>query len=93
MAEHVTPPVNNSFNALSDDPSAQGWTVVEVFNSEIEAAVAQGALEAEGIAAMLTNQTFGSVLPIGFNSIGGIRLWVPASKADEAVKLLRANHD
>lgn len=91
MAEHVTPPVNDSFSVtenVTDD-----WSVIETFNNEFDASVAKGALEAEGIPVMMTGQTFGSILPIGFNSIGGISLWVPTDRADAALTVLRRNRD
>ncbi len=86
-----TPPANSAFE-VSDDLS-EDWTVIEVFNTEFDASVARGALEAEGIPVMMTGQMFGSVLPIGFNSIGGISLWVPTDRANEAAAILKRNRD
>ncbi|WP_353057875.1 hypothetical protein [Bacteroides acidifaciens] len=45
-------------------------------------------LSNEGIPCTLTNETFSSIYPIGFNSIGGINLVVPAEYADTARRLL-----
>ena len=92
MPNHVTPPANHNFD-VTQLPSSDNWQVVEVFNSDFEASVAKGAIEAEGIPAQLTNQTFGSILPIGFNSIGGVSLWVPTDMADKALEILRKNND
>lgn len=87
MAEFTSIPPSDLIN----DNENQDWEVVMVFNNAIEADIAKGALEAEGIDAILTNQTFSSVLPIGFNSIGGVRLWVNHSDADLALTILRRN--
>lgn len=91
MAEHVTPPANDTFTV--SDNTSDDWTVIEVFNTEFDASVARDLLANEDIPVMMTGQTFGSVLPIGFNSIGGISLWVPTSRGDEALTILRRRHD
>lgn len=80
-------------NELTTDAENDDWNVIMVFNDAIEAEIAKGALLAEGIDAITTNQTFSSVLPIGFNSIGGVRLWVSRDDADKALAILRRNND
>lgn len=47
-----------------------------VFSTDASAHIAQSLLEEEGIRSIIDNQVFGSVYPIGFNSIGGFRLMV-----------------
>ncbi|MCM1109581.1 MAG: DUF2007 domain-containing protein [Clostridium sp.] len=94
MANHFSLPptdlVEENKAQTFDDENDQ-WEVVTVFDNEIDATIASGALENEGIASMLTNQTFSSVLPVGFNSIGGVRLWVRHADADRALSILRRN--
>lgn len=89
MAEHFSLPPDE---LVTDDTSAD-WQVVMIFDNERAASIASGALESEGIATTLTNQTFSSVLPLGFNSVGGVRLWVPRDQADRALIILRRNGD
>lgn len=71
----------------------EGWTALTTYASQQEAAIVAGALESEGIPSMVTNGTMNSVLPIGFNTIGGVSLWVPAEMADKALMILRRNKD
>lgn len=62
--------------------------VAKVFSTDWEAHIAQGVLEENGIHSAIDNEVFGSILPIGFNDIGGIRLIVMAEDLDRAVELL-----
>lgn len=61
---------------------------IATYSTDWEAHIAEGVLVNEGIPCMLTNETFSSIYPIGFNSIGGINLIVPAGYADKARSLL-----
>lgn len=89
MAEHFNLPPNELV-----DENQQPWQVVMIYDDEIKASIAKGALEAEEIPVAMTNQTFNSVLPVGaFNGVGGVRLWVPNEKVDEALMILRRNDD
>ncbi len=58
-----------------------------------EASIVKGMLEANGIPAILDNQIFGSLYPIGFNSIGGIPVMVFARDLDAARELLEEHSD
>lgn len=67
----------------------EGQTVVaKVFSTDWEAHIAQGVLEEHGIRSAIDNEVFGSILPIGFNDIGGIRLIVMAEDLERARELL-----
>lgn len=90
MAQHVNLPTNN-IDPKDTDRDINSWEVIMVYSKETDAYIVKGLLESEGIPAMLTNQTFSNVLPVGFNSIGGVRLWVPAEQADLALAILRRN--
>lgn len=57
------------------------------------AAIAKGMLAANGIDSILDNATFSSIYPIGFNSLGEVRLMVAASDLDEARRLLDSHGD
>lgn len=67
----------------------KGWVVLNTYSTDWEAHIAKGALENAGIPAVIQNEDFASVYPIGFNSIGGLPLLVPAAKAAEAREILK----
>lgn len=60
----------------------------KTFETEAEAYIACGALKAAGIRSVVDNSVFGSVLPIGFNSIGAFRLMVFRKDLPQARQLL-----
>ncbi len=62
--------------------------VVASFDFDWQAHIAQGLLEEEGIRSVLGNELFGSLYPIGFNSIGGITLSVFQRDADRARQII-----
>jgi hypothetical protein len=62
------------------------WVTVRQCATVEEAHVLKGALEAEGIPAVIANQALTNI--IGATSFHGIRVKVPASLEDRAVKLL-----
>ncbi len=63
------------------------------FSTDAEAHIVAGMLEENGITSMLTNQTMSAVLPIGFNSIGGVTVYVNADDVAEARRLLDSHDD
>lgn len=58
------------------------------FSSDADARMAQAILSQEGIKSILDNETFSRIYPIGFNSLGGIRLMVRAADLSRATILL-----
>lgn len=58
------------------------------FSSDASAHIAQSLLEEEGIRSIIDNQVFGSVYPIGFNSIGGFRLMVYRKDLERATEIV-----
>ncbi len=58
------------------------------FSSDIDAHIAQATLEEEGIASILENEIFSRLYPIGFNSIGGIRLMVKNRDLERAKEII-----
>ncbi|MCF0214426.1 MAG: DUF2007 domain-containing protein [Muribaculaceae bacterium] len=62
--------------------------LARIFSSDIDARMAQSLLEDAGIKCVLDNETFSRIYPIGFNSIGGIRLMVFESDLERAEKIL-----
>lgn len=74
--------------------AADPLVFLEAYSTDAEAHIVAGMLESNGIPCIIDNQVFGpSVFPIGFNSIGALRLMVPASYEAQARALLREHDD
>lgn len=58
------------------------------FESAADAHIAAGVLDSEGIKSIINNENFASLLPVGFNTIGQITLWVYAEDAEKAKELI-----
>ncbi len=58
------------------------------FSSDASAHIAQSLLEEAGIQSIIDNQIFGSVYPIGFNSLGGFRLMVNKKDLPKAMEIV-----
>ncbi len=58
------------------------------FSSDAEAHIAQAALEENGIEVILDNEIFSRIYPIGFNSLGGIRLMVRNRDLNKASEII-----
>ncbi len=68
--------------------------LLETFSTDAEAHIVAGMLESNGIPCCIDNQIFGSsVYPIGFSSLGGIRVMVLSRDLDRARSLLAQSHD
>ncbi len=50
--------------------------IIATFSFDWQAHIAQGLLNEEGIPCVIDNEIFGSLYPLGFNSIGGVNLRV-----------------
>ena len=61
-----------------------------VYNSDVDAHIAKGVLETNGILAIIDNEVFSSVLPATLTSVGGLRLMVNRRDEDAARKVLAA---
>lgn len=55
--------------------------------------IAKGMLEANGIPSVLNNEDFNAIYPIGFNSIGAIKLLVREQDLEKAQQLLQEHGD
>lgn len=62
--------------------------IVATFDFDWQAHMVQGLLTEEGIQSVIDNEIFGSLYPIGFNSIGGINLRVLRRDADRARQII-----
>ena len=63
------------------------------FSDLPSASIAQGMLAANGIESILDNATFSSIYPVGFNTLGEVRLMVSAADLPAARSLLAAHAD
>lgn len=68
-----------------DDP-----VVCCIFSREPEAYLVKSILEQEGIFVAVINDSFSRIYPIGFNSIGGIRLMVRNSDYERALDIINS---
>lgn len=62
------------------------------FDTDWEAHIAKGLLAQEGIKSIIDNEIMGSTLPIGFNTIGGIRLMVMNNNLQKAQEIIARMH-
>jgi len=58
------------------------------FTNDAEAHIAEAALRNEGIEAIIDNEIFSRIYPIGFNTIGGTRLMVRRRDLDRATEII-----
>lgn len=73
---------------MQDESQNSNWTTVDRFFHPTEAHIAAGKLESEGIPVFLLGINHASANWLLTNALGGVRLQVPANKADEARDLL-----
>ncbi|MDE7411745.1 MAG: DUF2007 domain-containing protein [Paramuribaculum sp.] len=73
---------------LSYNRNENEIVLCRTFSSDIEAHIAQAALEEEGLTCILENEIFSRLYPIGFNSIGGIRLMVKSRDMERAGEIV-----
>lgn len=59
-----------------DNTPGGNVVLLEVYSHDMDALMAQGALEENGIPSIIDNGIFSRIYPIGFNSLGGVRLMV-----------------
>lgn len=62
------------------------------FSLDSEAHIAQAALEENGIESILDNEIFSRIYPIGFNSLGALRLMVHRRNLERALDIVNSLH-
>ena len=67
--------------------------MIEVYKAkgELEAQVIKGMLESYGIPCLFQSHAASSVHTFAIDGMGEVRILVPEDKADEAMRLIRAN--
>ena len=73
---------------MQEESQGSNWTTVDRFFHPTTAHIAAGKLESEGIPVFLLGINHASANWLLSNALGGIRLQVPASFADDARELL-----
>jgi ribonuclease-3 len=71
------------------EPAPGPLAVVFRTQSDIEASIVRGLLEAHGIYAALSSDLPHSVFPLTIDGLGEVRISVPAEQADEAREIIR----
>lgn len=61
---------------------------IRQYASNVEASMIRDRLENAGIPCMLTNETFSSIYPLGYTSIGAIQLLVFERDAKAAIEII-----
>lgn len=66
--------------------------LVRSFDLDWQAHIAKSLLEEHGIRSIIDNEVIGTLLPLGFNSLGGFRLMVFRSDLPKARELVADMH-
>lgn len=65
--------------------------LLAMFYNDFDAQMAKNKLQDAGIPAIIDNEIFASVLPVGVNGIGALRLMVRSKDIDRARHILEDN--
>lgn len=71
------------------NPNDDNLVLAATFARDWEAHLAKGILDENGIPSVIDNEIFASTLPLGFNSIGEIRLMVFSHDLSRARSILK----
>ncbi|MCC8071451.1 MAG: DUF2007 domain-containing protein [Bacteroidales bacterium] len=66
--------------------------LAHTYDTDWQAHLAKGLLAEHGIESIINNEIFASIYPIGFNSIGGVRLMVRLADLQRAREILAQAH-
>lgn len=67
--------------------------LLDTYYSDVDAYIAKGVLETNGIPCVINNEIMSSVYPITVTTLGGIRLLIFRRDLDEARRLLASGGD
>lgn len=90
MADHFNLPPSG---LTTEETENNGWVTIASLTSLQDAHILKGALDAEGIDAIINDQSLNTLFPLDFTALGHISLMVPADQADLALMILRRNGD
>lgn len=81
--------MDDSPKNMADNPDGKNCVNIMTFSTDWEAHIAQGVLAENDIPSFLNNEIFSSIYPLGFNTLGGIPLYVRSQDAEKALELLK----
>lgn len=73
---------------MKNESSKSVLVELRAYSDNVEAYIAKGVLESNGIVCILNNEIMSSVYPLTLSSIGGIRLLVRREDLDRAEEIL-----
>ncbi len=66
----------------------QERVLFNTYTRDVDAYIAKGVLETNGVECWITNENFNSIYPLTFNAPDAIQLWIKMSDADLALKIM-----
>lgn len=78
---------------MEDKKGNMDFVLLRSFDNYVDAHIALGRLEEEGIRAWLKDENTVTIDPILTNAVGGIKLMVPAVQAERAAAILRTQEN
>ncbi len=82
----------NREDMLKYDYSDSQIVLCREFMNEAEARIALAALDSEGIEAIIDNEVFSRIYPIGNSSLGALRLMVRRHDLEKALDIVNSLH-
>lgn len=76
--------------ALKYDYTDNEIVLCREFANDAEARLALASLEAEGIRAIIDNDVFSRIYPLGYSSVGALRLMVRRRDLDRATDIIES---
>lgn len=78
---------------MADDQKDMEFVLLRSFENYVDAHIAMGRLEEEGVRGWLKDEHTVTIDPILTNAVGGIKLMVPAVQAERAAAILRSQEN
>ena len=76
-----------------DKTGVMDYVLLRAFDNYVDAHIAMGRLQEEGIEGWLKDENTVTIDPILTNAVGGIKLMVPVADAEKAMTLLRTQEN
>lgn len=70
----------------------EGWVAVESVSGMLQAEILRGLLESMGVPVRLSHEAAGTALGLGVGPLAQVDLLVPASRQEEAERILEDYH-
>ena len=66
----------------------ENWVIIFYAQGQIEALIIKGKLESNGIPVILKQEAIGKIYGLTLNGLGEVKVLVPESHKEEAIKIL-----